>query len=186
MPDFSEPKAEFNPYAPPIASFDTPVHAPNDDEVQILAERGTRFFARLLDGILIFAALIPMVVVFAMSGFALSSASKGGDTSLMMLSLTLLVVPLALFAYQWSLIARQGQTLGKKWLGIKIVKLDGSPVNFASGVVLRNWVMSMVGNVPYLGFVASLANVVMIFGQERRCLHDQIAGTKVILALPGM
>jgi hypothetical protein len=30
--------------------------------------------------------------------------------------------------------------------------------------------------------VFRFADAVMIFGEERRCLHDQIAGTKVILA----
>jgi hypothetical protein len=35
----------------------------------------------------------------------------------------------------------------------------------------------------YIGTVTGLGNAVMIFGEQRRCLHDQLAGTQVVLAL---
>ena len=35
----------------------------------------------------------------------------------------------------------------------------------------------------YIGTVIGLGNAVMIFGEQRRCLHDQLAGPKVVLAL---
>jgi uncharacterized RDD family membrane protein YckC len=68
-------------------------------------------------------------------------------------------------------------------MGIKIVKLDGSPVNFVSGVIMRNWIVGLMGGIPYVGSCIRLVDTLMIFGDERRCIHDRIAGTKVIVAL---
>jgi uncharacterized RDD family membrane protein YckC len=67
-------------------------------------------------------------------------------------------------------------------VGLRVVRLDGTPVDFVSGVVLREWVVFGIGSVPFIGMLFRLADSVMIFGEDRRCLHDQIAGTKVIPA----
>lgn len=40
----------------------------------------------------------------------------------------------------------------------------------------------MIGQIPYLGPAFGLANVLWIFGGERRCLHDYIADTLVVNA----
>ena len=65
-------------------------------------------------------------------------------------------------------------------LGMKIVKTDGSDVNFVSGVILRSWVTGALSNIPFIGGIIGLVDALMIFGEEHRCLHDHIAGTKVI------
>jgi uncharacterized RDD family membrane protein YckC len=83
-------------------------------------------------------------------------------------------------------VSTTGQTLAKKWMGIKVVKTDGSPVNFVSGVLLREWILMGASAIPYIGSVVGIVDAVMIFNQARRCLHDQIAGTKVILAMPSI
>ena len=49
---------------------------------------------------------------------------------------------LAFMGYQWYLISTTGQSLAKRWMGIKIVRIDGTPVNFVNGVILRSWVMA--------------------------------------------
>jgi hypothetical protein len=38
----------------------------------------------------------------------------------------------------------------------------------------------LLGIIPFYGFV----DVLFIFGQERRCLHDLIAGTRVVQGQP--
>jgi uncharacterized RDD family membrane protein YckC len=92
---------------------------------------------------------------------------------------------LPLSIYQWMLIARTGQSIGKKWLRIRIVKLDNSPVGFGDGVMLREWITRGISFIPCVGAIISLVGYLMIFGSERRCLHDRIAGTKVIKTLEG-
>ncbi|MFS8069935.1 MAG: RDD family protein [Byssovorax sp.] len=76
-----------------------------------------------------------------------------------------------------------GQTLAKRWMGIKVVKMDGSPCGFVHGVLLREFILSGLSLIPYIGTMIGLADAVMIFGDQRRCMHDHIAGTKVVLAL---
>ena len=89
--------------------------------------------------------------------------------------------------YQWYLISTTGQSLAKKWFRIRIVKTDNTGVDFVSGVLLREWVLGFVagainGVIPSAGSIVSLVDALMIFGSERRCLHDVIASTKVVIA----
>jgi hypothetical protein len=37
-----------------------------------------------------------------------------------------------------------------------------------------------LAQIPMIGAVVALANILFIFGKEQRCLHDRLAGTKVI------
>ena len=82
-------------------------------------------------------------------------------------------------------IATQARTFGKRMTGIRIVQLDGTPVDFVRGIILRLWVLGFVAGIANqccLGWVVFLIDVLPIFGQDRRCLHDHIAGTKVVVA----
>lgn len=87
-----------------------------------------------------------------------------------------------LLIVQWFLIATTGQSLGKRWLGIRIVRHDGGPAGFVHGVVLRSWVLQAPMWLPWIGSFIALLDVLMIFGTQRRCMHDHIAGTKVIVS----
>jgi uncharacterized RDD family membrane protein YckC len=85
--------------------------------------------------------------------------------------------------YTWYLIASRGQTIAKRWFKIKIVRDSGKPVDFVSGVILRNWITSLLSNpllLSILGCLFFVLDACMIFGRERRCLHDHIASTYVI------
>ena len=182
MADFSDPRGDFNPYAPPTApDAPPPQGAGYDDELQISAERATRWWARVIDNILLIVACVPAAVPLIES----STFARGfrGGLSLPPMTYALGLIPLALVCYQWFLITTRGQTLGKKWLGIKVIRLDGSPVGFVHGVLLREWILSFARIIPYVGNVIGLVDVLMIFGDERRCMHDQIAGTRVVQTL---
>jgi uncharacterized RDD family membrane protein YckC len=180
----------YNPYAPPAPDFSG--YAPSFDDA-VLATRGARFGAKLLDGLLDLALCIPgMIWLFsAMSEpqqsrqLGMYSQSVEPNYGAMIGPIAAMVVPLlALTAYQWYLIATRGQTLGKKWLNIRILRTDGSPVGFVNGVILRNWIMQFLAQIPWIGGIISLVNICFIFGSEQQCLHDKIAGTKVVAVLP--
>jgi uncharacterized RDD family membrane protein YckC len=150
-----------------------------EDEMVLSADRGTRFWARLWDNILFGIACVPAILALV------------NDARFALFVLGLL--PLALLCYQWALISTHGQTLGKMWMGIEVTRLDGSPVGFLRGVLLRDWARAAVfcpsvgglrphsGILPGLALLAWLVDVLMIFGTKRRCLHDLIGGTKVVL-----
>jgi len=134
------------------------------------ASRGMRARAAILDGLLVGAAVLPA---------ALARLSRDHASSFVWSSACALV---ALSIYQWVLVSTTGQSLGKRWVGIRVVFVDGSPVTFQSGVLLRSWVFAIVSAVPGLGYFVGVLDVLWIFGAERRCLHDYLAGTMVIEA----
>jgi uncharacterized RDD family membrane protein YckC len=175
-----------NPYAPPIDM--SPVERGRPDALP-LASRSARLAATLVDGLLLGACVVPYLVVIAiLVDWRNTAASLRGLVVAPwgpLLSLLAVVLPLSLVVYQWYLIATSGQTLGKRWLGVRIVRLDGSAVGFVRGVMIRNWVVRMLtlaaAFVPYVGGTLWLLDVMLIFREDHRCLHDQLAGTNVVL-----
>lgn len=88
--------------------------------------------------------------------------------------------PLLFHAYQCFLVARSGQSLGKRWLGLRIVRTNGEGAGFVHGVVMRSWLLNLIGLVPILGVLVTLADVLMIFWRDALCVHDVIADTRVV------
>lgn len=166
-----QPSNEFNPYAPPVDNMMTGGDA-GAEEMQMLAARSTRLGAAILDGLVLLAAIVPGAILMGVMG----------KRDMVVGAIVMGLAWFGLSVYQWYLISTTGQSLAKRWLGIKIVKVDGSPVDFVSGVILRGWVVGLMGAIPYIGSFVGLIDALMIFGAEQRCLHDQIAGTKVIVA----
>lgn len=181
-----QPDPNFNPYAPPSADVDQRLTFGDD---YVLAERGTRFAAALIDGLLSCLALIPGFVLIFMymdnfRGNPILAIDRMESTGEVFFAIgVMLLMFLAFQCVQWYLIATSGQSLAKKWLGIKIVRTDGSPCGFVNGVILRSWVLGLIGNfIPFIGGLIYLIDPLLIFGEERRCLHDHIASTRVIVA----
>lgn len=65
---------------------------------------------------------------------------------------------LGLIFHQWWLVSTTGQSLGKRWLRIRIVTTDGDAPGFWRGVFLRSWVVAVLGAIPMLGSLLSLVN----------------------------
>ena len=79
--------------------------------------------------------------------------------------------------FQMVLLTKDGQTLGKKALDIHIVKVDtGQNGGFVPNVLLRVIVNGLLGIIPFY----SLVDILFIFRQDRRCIHDLIARTEVV------
>jgi uncharacterized RDD family membrane protein YckC len=174
----------YNPYAPPAAPGPRFPEPEEDRGYQPLATRGSRLGARLLDGLLDLGVAIPGAIM--MFSAMAERPDAGPDVEAMYPAIGVMMVGLLpLSIYQWYLLSTRGHTLGKKWLGIRVVRNDGTPVDFVRGVILRNWVLQAIAQIPYIGSFIGLVDTLMIFGGDQRCLHDKIADTKVIAVLPG-
>src|SRR5690349_2543394 len=114
-----------NPYAPPAQTDQFDLKSSyGDDELQFPAEPGDRFLARLVDGLLALALMIPwMIFLSAMDWFSMEEIRRSSFATL-----KIVVGELPLAIYQWTLVSRTGQTIGKKWMRMRIVRMDGSPV----------------------------------------------------------
>ena len=78
------------------------------------------------------------------------------------------------------LLYTRGQTIGKVVVKTKIVDMGGKIPSFARLVLLRYLTPMLVGAIPIIGGIFGILNPLFIFGKERRCVHDYMAGTRVV------
>lgn len=175
-----------NPYAAPTHDAQA-VQAPGPLH---LARRRARFAARLID--------IGLLGALLLLGFALAcgvmfvrwlplidagkSVAEIADRSAIVTVLyaCTLPPPLLFYAYQCYLVVRSGQSLGKRWLRVRIVRTNGEHAGFVRGLLVRSWLMNLLGLIPVLGVLLVVADVLMIFWPDSLCVHDVMADTMVI------
>lgn len=84
---------------------------------------------------------------------------------------------LIILVMQATLLAISGQSLGKKFFKLKIVRSsDGQKAGFIKTYVIR----TLINGLLYFSIIYPVIDITMITRPDRRCLHDIIAGTKVI------
>ena len=161
-------------------SFDTPEQI---DVSYIVAGIGSRFMAALLDTIIIGAAfliiVIPgtfgasMLIRLILSAFGRSS---GGGLEFWVLAGTgllgflVIVFYYILFEAFW-----HGQTLGKRRMGIRVIREGGYPLNFSTSLI-RN----LIRLIDFLPSYYMIGLVVVFIDPKSRRLGDLAAGTLVI------
>jgi uncharacterized RDD family membrane protein YckC len=177
-----------NPFAPP--------RAPVDDQVDLQVEmveatRGARLAATIIDGLalgsvgILAAIALPAYASYqkrAAAAGAGAHASVGGSIAAAVIGFILLAAVLAAFVWTAVLVYRHGQTIGKRAMGIRVVRRDGTRVAFGRFIFLRWMPVTLLGLVPLLGYVISLLDVLLIFRETRLCIHDNIADTRVVTA----
>ncbi|MCA9127032.1 MAG: RDD family protein [Planctomycetales bacterium] len=138
----------------------------------------TRFIAFLIDTFVTIVAFgVAAILLFAaaQNGWVESIESQARAISPMAMVI-LYGIPLAVYVIQWNLIATRGQTIGKFVTCIRIVTCAGQVPGFIRGVVVRNWLRALLCVIPLFGLI----DILCIFGSSRRCIHDFLAGTRVI------
>jgi uncharacterized RDD family membrane protein YckC len=163
--------ADFNPYQTPAAQVGDVAEFPG-----ALAGRGRRLAASLVDGLLI-GILLAVLAIFLAPG--LFTGAQPPFLKMVFLGFITLSLWVAL---NYPLLARNGQTIGKKALGIKIVRSDFSPCKVGRIFGLRFLVPGLINQIPLAGALFALVDVLFIFQESRRCLHDLIADTVVVTA----
>jgi len=152
------------------------LEVPPSGEVEELAGRFSRFVASLLDAIVMMAFAMPLYfILFAKHGSSLLDSSD--VYRITWVGIPSLVFFVGINSYFW---ATRGQSLGKMALGIRIVQIDGPQATWGRIVGLRILPMQLLSWIPYIGGLISLVDVLFIFRANRRCIHDEIARTKVI------
>lgn len=145
-----------------------------DDDIE-LATRWQRFFGSIIDTIIM---VIMISVVFYASG-AFEKMLMGVEVSAMYLIGINLVGLVIFMAFNYNLLMRKGQTIGKKIVNIQIVDLDNE-IPSPKTLLARYAFYFGISLLPLIGGIVSLINILFIFGAEKRCGHDQIANTRVI------
>ena len=164
-----------NPYAAPAAPVAD--EAAHDME---LAERGTRLAAVFLDGLFFGLSMLPLILAMVAVG-RLGDARNVDVAAGIGLAIGALLL-IGLVAWNCVLLSRHGQTIAKKMLGIRVVRRDGSHCGLGRIFFARYLPVTVLGAVPFVGGLVSLVDAMLIFRDDRRCLHDEIADTIVVKA----
>jgi uncharacterized RDD family membrane protein YckC len=160
-----------NPYAAPRA----PVLLRREVDEQALASRGSRLAARFVDGLILVGVVMPAAMLPGIVSGA--NQDMAGNLALAFMFVALLALGIVNLVY----LARDGQTLGKKALKVRIVMLDGEKARLGRILIMRIIAPGLLGAVPVVGPIFAIVNILFIFGAEQRCLHDHFAGTKVVV-----
>lgn len=169
---------EANPYAAPASAIDDAPPWDAHDLEHRKSSRGKRLGAVLLDGLINGIWIAPLGLGLLRADRVKKGAMPGSlTTGLMLLGLGLMVV---LIVINCVMVHLHGQTLGKRALDIAIVRTNGERVSLRRYIFLRVLPVGVVGAIPYAGWLMALGDPLMIFGQQRRCLHDLIADTIVV------
>lgn len=134
-----------------------------------------RLSAFLIDNLLIQAAAF-LVETIGMLAVGSDSELPGGgmDTLLNSCSMTVIVMYIFYFIYFH---AAAGQTIGKRMLGMKVVRTTGEPIS-AGTAFLRGVGYILSGLFFCLGFLW------IAFDGRKQGWHDKIAGTLVVRVDP--
>src|SRR5215475_13427917 len=142
-----------------------------------LASIGNRFLACAIDHSLQGLILILMVIAFSIAAnnsqleAAISSAPKWAQALLTLVGFLILSSYFAFFEWIWS-----GQTPGKRWLKLRVLREDGRPITFWEAAV-RN-LLRTLDIFPFPFYSIGLISVFSTTRDQR--LGDMVAGTVVV------
>ena len=75
---------------------------------------------------------------------------------------------------------KYGQTVGKRLLGIRVADFQTEAVPSFWRLVVRIAVPWVAARAGLIGSLFDLVDILLIFGKDRRCIHDLIASTRVV------
>ena len=145
-----------------------------------LATLGERLGAAMIDRVLGAFGTIPLMVSTGMLQNPEMENPEITDPTLAMVGTAILFT---LLVINIGLLVRRGQTVGKRLVGIRIVGLTSDLVPPPMRSLGLRYVVNGIPAMLLFPFYP-LLDILLIFGKDRRCLHDLIASTRVIQGQP--
>lgn len=128
-----------------------------------------RFAALVVDSIVVG---IPMQIFSGAMNFAVIYLKQPALQFTVMGAVILLSMIITI-AYEALMILRNGQTVGKMALQIKVVRADGGPV-----AKREAWIRPVVR--AFTAILCLADYFAALFTKEKTCIHDMAAGTRVV------
>ena len=137
-----------------------------------LATRSSRLVAKLIDYMLFMGGLI-YLQIYGSHGFLYTLIGNPVDN----VGWLFFLWAFGIGTVQVVMLTLRGQTIGKRIVGIRIVSnKTGENAGFVRNVVMRAWL-----NSPHPFWLIYMpVDVLFIFRRDRMCLHDRLAGTRVV------
>jgi uncharacterized RDD family membrane protein YckC len=157
-----------------------------------LASQWRRLGARLLDSLVLSPILIGLIIavvvliaphagpIFPNVSSDPNQSTPGRVPGILWIELGVFgatfVFYILLIFYDAVMTVRYGHTLGKKWLQIRPIRTDGSPLRFGRSIgrAAGYYVMSGISILGLLDILWCL------WDEDQQCLHDKMVGTLVI------
>ncbi len=143
----------------------------------LLATKFDRVLATIIDT---FITTIPIYLILKFTGF-------WGYVQAHANHLTMQGLSIAIFGWLWYFLIhgyflhKSGQSIGKKIVGIQIVHHETNQLLPIIPLVVKRFLsMYAISYIPLIGGILAVVDYLFVFRADRRCLHDLIAGTKVI------
>jgi uncharacterized RDD family membrane protein YckC len=137
---------------------------------------GSRFLATLLDTLLIILLQIAILVARFLIQYSFDRSGLGDQLSPWVIALFGLLAFVfssgyyVLFEMIWN-----GQSPGKRWVGLRVIRGDGTPITLSESLV-RN----LARLVDFLPFAYGIGIISMFLDKQSRRLGDLAAGTVVV------
>lgn len=164
--------------ADPLAEEAMVVSSPDDAlyrSASQLASIWRRLFARIIDGVIVGAVIVVLLFAFG-GGITDDSTSTGTGFGFFLLGFVITA------AYEVGMVSSRGQTIGKIWLGIKVVRAEDDDLHPPIGRAAIRWVLPNV--VSLFGFIGSLLTLLIYLSAawdgQKQGWHDKAARTLVI------
>ena len=165
---------------------------PNIREI-ILATRASRLAAKILDLFFFIAIIFIGLVIASISGemsfadlymWILEMQTNEISTSVnynpgVFQILLILLSFIAVIMIQGKLLIRDGQTIGKKIIGIKIINAYTLGKVKWFNIIFIRWIFFEILSVLPYGTIIVLTDALFIFRKNRKCIHDMLSGTVV-------
>lgn len=169
------------------SAWGAPAAPPTPVVTRPLADPWPRLAARILDGLLLAVVIIPLELLLLVGAIIAGSALTGGDGGTadeagLLIAVGALFLFLAFLVVSWGVVLtyntlmlrRDGQTLGKKVLGIRVVTLEGGRPPDGREALVREAVYLALGYIDALWCLWDKP--------WRQCLHDKAVRTIVVPA----
>ena len=157
----------------------------DDNEMEVeLASPWQRMGARIMDG-------LPFAGIGILAAILVAFTGGSDGKAAMAVIIVAVVAAIGLLIYNLVIMARDGQSIGKKIVGIRVITEDGDNPGFVKYCLVReigyNFIFTLIGIVnenlgDALATIAGIICVVMLFmeSRNRQTLQDLLAKTLVI------
>jgi len=162
----------------PFPSFKT-----DDGRLYTLASWSKRVGAAIVDGVLL---AVPAFGIAALAGMRVSVTHPAPSE---ILARNFIWVALAVFYFPLIMVLTDGQTVGKRILRIRVVRIDGSPISGPFALLREVLVkavlfpgLTYLPGVVVAGTVVGFADALWpLWDGQRRALHDFLVRSRVVV-----
>jgi uncharacterized RDD family membrane protein YckC len=143
------------------------------------AGRGRRFAAAFIDDCLQFAIL--GVSYYLILRYSTGFFQQAGKSWIPFVLIGPVVAFITFLLLNGKFLSENGQTIGKLICSIRIVRTDGGDAGLWHILLRRYAPVLALALIPTIGWAIRLIDALFIFQASRKCLHDLLADTVVVV-----